>query len=86
MVIGFVEIEACKLGKKLVLSFSVSHPHVGNRVEKGSLDSCLTIEHDVYLIGPLRRRGPGTPQARQPAAASELINKHYNITNAKRTL
>ena len=36
----------------------------------------LTIEHDEYLTGPLRRRGPGTPQARQSAAASELINKH----------
>ena len=43
-VIGFVEIEACNwLGKKFVLSFSVSPPHVGNRAEKGSTDSCLTI-------------------------------------------
>jgi len=26
--------------------------------------------------GPLRRRGPGTPQARQPAPAGEFINKN----------
>ena len=77
MVIGLVEIETCKLGKKLALWFSVSPPHVENTAEKGSSESCLTIEHDVYLTGPLRRRGPGNPQARQPAAASELINRHF---------
>ena len=54
----------------------VSPPQVGNRAEKGFTDSCLSIEHDVYLTGQLRRRGPGTPQARQPVAAGELIHKH----------
>ena len=64
--------------RRLGKNFSIlgSPPQVGKRAEKGVTDSCLTIEHDVYLTGPLRRRGPGTPQARQPAAAGELISKH----------
>ena len=44
---------------------------------------CLTIKCDVYLTGPLRRRGPGTPQARQSAAAGELISKHLLIYKSR---
>lgn len=61
-------------GKSLSSLFQLLLLKWGKGPEKGSKDSCLTIELDVYLSGPLRRRGPGTPQAKQPVAAGELID------------